>query len=160
MTYANKKMAEKITCTFHGDVHLQQNPTTYMEALNVYKQLPALLKDKPQNEVPIKVWIYPLHLLNATAGRVERKISTSVAFAIEDIMERLGEAERTYKDLSGNMMVNSFRDIKERLRSFRSSFNISKAMLMDANHKRLFPRTFFCTPFSLIYYNFCQSIVL
>ncbi|KAL0199436.1 hypothetical protein M9458_007976, partial [Cirrhinus mrigala] len=132
MTYAEKKMAEKVTCTFHGDVHLQQNPTTYMEALNVYKQLPALLKDNPQNEVPIKVWLYPLHLLNATAARVEREISPSVAFAIEDIMERLGEAEATYKDLSGHTLVNSFRDVKERLQSFRSSFNIYKAMLLEA----------------------------
>ncbi|RXN07736.1 neoverrucotoxin subunit alpha-like protein [Labeo rohita] len=132
MTDAEKKMAEKITCTFHGDVHLRQNPTTYTEALNVYKQLPALLKDNPQNEVPIKVWLHPLHLLNATAARVEREISTSVAFAIEDIMEKLGEAERTYKDLSGNTLVNSFRDIKERLCSFRSSFSIYKAMLLEA----------------------------
>ncbi|RXN12983.1 neoverrucotoxin subunit alpha-like protein [Labeo rohita] len=132
MTYAEKKIAEKITCTFHGDFHLQQNPTTYMEALNVYKQLPALLKDNPQNEVPIKVWLYPLHLLNATAARVEREISTSVAFAIEDIMEKLGEAERTYKDLSENTLVKSFSDIKERLHSFHSSFSMYKKMLLKA----------------------------
>ncbi|XP_050957121.1 neoverrucotoxin subunit beta-like [Labeo rohita] len=132
MTYAEKKIAEKITCTFHGDFHLQQNPTTYMEALNVYKQLPALLKDNPQNEVPIKVWLYPLHLLNATAARVEREISPSVAFAIKDIMEKLGEAETTYNDLSGNMLVNSFKDIKERLQSFHSSFSIYKKMLLEA----------------------------
>ncbi|XP_073697352.1 verrucotoxin subunit beta-like [Garra rufa] len=133
MTYTEKKMAEKITCTFHGDVRLQQNPTTFMEALNVYKQLPALLKDNPQsNEVPIKVWLHPLHLLNATAARVEREISTSVAFAVKDIMERLGEAERTYKDLSENTLVNSFSDIQERLRFFISSFRIYKAMLLKA----------------------------
>ncbi|KAL1279266.1 hypothetical protein QQF64_025939 [Cirrhinus molitorella] len=88
MTNAEKKMVENITCTFHGDVHLQQNLTTYMEALDVYKQLPDLLKDNPQNEVPIKVWLYPLHLLNATAARVEREISTNVTVATEDIMER------------------------------------------------------------------------
>ncbi|XP_073691413.1 cytolytic toxin-alpha-like isoform X2 [Garra rufa] len=132
MTDAEKKMAEKISCTFHGDVRLQQNPSTYTEALNVYKRLPALLKDNPQDEVPIKVWLHPLHLLNATAARVEREISTSVAFAVEDIMERLAEAERTHKDLSGNKLVNSFRSVDERLCSFHSSFRIYKAMLLKA----------------------------
>ncbi|XP_016106960.1 neoverrucotoxin subunit beta-like isoform X2 [Sinocyclocheilus grahami] len=132
MTTAEKKMTEEITCTFHGDIRLQQNPTTYMEALNLYKQLPALLKDNPQNEVPIKVWLYPLHLLNATAARVEREISASVAFTVEDMMERLGEAERTFNDLSRNTLVNSFSDIKERLRSFQDSFSIYKAMLLKA----------------------------
>ncbi|KAK2917107.1 hypothetical protein Q8A67_001481 [Cirrhinus molitorella] len=70
MTNAEKKMVENITCTFHGDVRLQQNPTTYMEALNVYKQLPALLKDNPQNEVPIKVWLIYKAMLLEAVGRV------------------------------------------------------------------------------------------
>ncbi|KAL1276809.1 hypothetical protein QQF64_036432 [Cirrhinus molitorella] len=103
-----------------------------MEALTLYKRLPALLKDNPHNEVPIKVWLYPLHLLNATAAQVEREISTGVALAIEDVMERLGEAERTHRDLSGNSLVDSFGDIKERLSTFRSSFSVYKAMLLEA----------------------------
>ncbi len=131
MTSDETQMAEKITCTFYGDVRLQQNPTTYMKALDLFKQLPALLKD-PQNEVPIKVWLYPLHLLNATAARVEREISIRVAFEAESVIEELGEAERTYNDLLGNALVNSFRDIKERLRSFQKSFRIYKAMFLEA----------------------------
>ncbi|XP_051745224.1 neoverrucotoxin subunit beta-like [Ctenopharyngodon idella] len=131
MTSAEKKMAEKITCTFHGDVRLEQNPTTYMEALSLYKQLPTLLKN-PQNEVPVKVWLYPLHLLNSKAAQVEREISKSVALKTEAIIEELGEAERTYNELSRNTLVNSFKDIKERLRSFQNSFSIYKAMLLKA----------------------------
>ncbi|KTG01158.1 hypothetical protein cypCar_00035112 [Cyprinus carpio] len=131
MTAAEKKMAEKITCTFHSDVHLHQNPTTYMEALDLYKQLPALLKN-PQNEVPIKVWLYPLHLLNAKTAWVQREISASVAFETECIIEELGKAERTYNDLSGNALVNSFSDIKERLQLFQKSFSIYKTMFLEA----------------------------
>uniref|UniRef100_A0A8C1NAL4 Uncharacterized protein n=1 Tax=Cyprinus carpio TaxID=7962 RepID=A0A8C1NAL4_CYPCA len=131
MTEDDNKMAEKITCTFHGDVRLQQNPTTYMEALQTYKQLPTLLKD-PQNAVPIKVWLYPLHLLNATAARVEREISESVATNIEALIEELRKAERTFNDLSRHTLANSFSDIKERLRSFQDSFSIYKKMLLKA----------------------------
>uniref|UniRef100_A0A8C1UHK5 Uncharacterized protein n=1 Tax=Cyprinus carpio TaxID=7962 RepID=A0A8C1UHK5_CYPCA len=131
MTAAEKKMAEKITCTFHSDVHLHQNPTTYMEALDLYKQLPALLKN-PQNEVPIKVWLYPLHLLNAKTAWVQREISASVAFETECIIEELGKAERTYNDLSGTALVNSFSDIKERLQLFQKSFSIYKTMFLEA----------------------------
>ncbi|XP_048067071.1 stonustoxin subunit alpha-like [Megalobrama amblycephala] len=130
ITDAEKKMAEKITCTFHGDVHLKQNPTSYMEALSLYKTLPTLIKENPHNEVPIKVWLYPLHLFNTTAAQVEREISTSVAHETEAIIEELGEAERTYNELSGNTLVNSFKDIKERLRSFQDSFRIYKSMLL------------------------------
>ncbi|XP_052445548.1 neoverrucotoxin subunit alpha isoform X1 [Carassius gibelio] len=131
MTAAEKKMAEKITCTIHSDVRLHQNPTTYMEALDLYKELPALLRN-PQKEVPIKVWLYPLHLLNAKAAWVQGEISASVAFETECIIEELGKAERTYNDLSGNALVNSFSDIKDRLQLFQKSFSIYKTMLLEA----------------------------
>ncbi|XP_067237067.1 neoverrucotoxin subunit alpha-like [Chanodichthys erythropterus] len=131
MTDAEKKMAEKIACTFHGDVRLEQKPTTYMEALSLYKMLPTLLKN-PQNQVPVKVWLYPLHLLNSKAAQVEREISTSVALETEAIIEELGEAERTYNELSRNTLVNSFKDIKARLRSFQNSFSTYKSMLLKA----------------------------
>ncbi|XP_067218625.1 neoverrucotoxin subunit alpha-like [Chanodichthys erythropterus] len=137
MSDAEKKMAEKITCTFHGDVRLEQNPTTYMEALSLYKKLPTLLRENTQNAVPIKVWLYPLHLLNATAAQVEREISTSVAFETEAIIEGLGDAERMSNDLSENTLVNSFKDIKERLHSFQSSFSIYKSMLLKAVNRVL-----------------------
>uniref|UniRef100_A0A673FRA8 Uncharacterized protein n=1 Tax=Sinocyclocheilus rhinocerous TaxID=307959 RepID=A0A673FRA8_9TELE len=132
MTDAEKEMVEKITCTFHGNVCPEQNPTTYMEALNLYKQLPTLLKESPQNAVPIKVWLYPLHLLKTTAAQLEKEINTSLVSNTQDIMDGLEEAERTYNDLSRNTLVNVFSDIKERLCLFQESFNIYKTVLQKA----------------------------
>ncbi|KAA0708911.1 Neoverrucotoxin subunit beta [Triplophysa tibetana] len=132
MTYAEKIMAEKISCTFHGDFRIERNPTTYMEALNLYKRLPVLLKDNPQNAVPIKVWLHPLHSLNSTAARLEREISKSLAFTTENIIERLEEAERTCNDLLGHSLVNSFKDINERLSLFHESLSVYKARLLNA----------------------------
>jgi len=119
MTDGEKKTAEIITCTFHGDFHLEQNPTTYMEALKLYKQLPNLLKENPKDAVPIKVWLYPLHLLDKKAAQLEREISTCLVSNTADIMEELVEVERTYNDLSRRRKVNVFSDIQERLHSFQ-----------------------------------------
>ncbi|KTF72113.1 hypothetical protein cypCar_00043727, partial [Cyprinus carpio] len=128
----DKKKAENITCTFHSDVHLEQNPTTYIEALEVYKKLPSLLRENPQNAVPIKVWLYPLSLLNSKAARLVREISTQLISNTEDIIEELGEVERRCKDLSRRPMVIFFSDIKERLDSFQGSFRIYKMVLQKA----------------------------
>ncbi|XP_067303622.1 cytolytic toxin-alpha-like [Pseudorasbora parva] len=132
MTDGDKKMAESIGCTFHGDLRLDQNPTTFVEALDVYKKLPDHLKQNPENAVPIKVWLYPLSLLDSKAAQMEREITTRLVTNIEDIMEGLGEVERTYNDLSRKTLVNVFSDIKERLQSFQSSFSIYKNVLMKA----------------------------
>ncbi|XP_057183269.1 cytolytic toxin-alpha-like [Triplophysa rosa] len=127
-----KKIAENISCTFHGDFHLEQNPTTYMEALQVYKQLPNLLKDNPQNVIPVKVWLYPLHLLDTQAARLVRDVSTSLVSKTEAVMEVLEELERRCNDLFTSTMVNVFSDIKERLSSFQSSFSTYKLVFQKA----------------------------
>ncbi|KAK9956058.1 hypothetical protein ABG768_013814 [Culter alburnus] len=132
MSESDKKMVESITCTFHGDVHLKKNPTTYMEAIEAYKKLPVLLREDPQNAVPIKVWLYPLSLLDTKAAQLKRTISTSLVSNAEDVIEELGEAERTCNDLFRNTLVNVFRDIKERLCSFQVSFSIYKTVILKA----------------------------
>ncbi|XDV39474.1 hypothetical protein PO909_008718, partial [Leuciscus waleckii] len=130
MTDTQKKVAENIACTFYGDVRLEQNPTTFMEALEMYKKLPTILKENPQNAVPIKVWLYPLSLLDSKAAKLEREISTSLVSNTEDIIEGLGEVHRTCNDLSRNTLVNVFKDIKERLRLFQGSLSTYETLLL------------------------------
>ncbi|XP_058625865.1 stonustoxin subunit alpha-like isoform X3 [Onychostoma macrolepis] len=132
MTDEDNKKAENITCTFHGDFHLEQNPTTYLEALEVYKNLPKQLKANPQNAVPIKVWLYPLSLLDTNAARLVREISTRLISNTEDMMEDLAEVERTCNDLSSRTEENVFSDIKARLHSFQDSFINYKMVLQKA----------------------------
>ncbi|RXN37318.1 stonustoxin subunit alpha-like protein [Labeo rohita] len=132
MTDEDNKKAENISCTFHGDVHLEQNPTTYMEALELYTKLPSLLKENPQNAVPIKVWLYPLCQLDTKAAQLEREISTHLISNTAEMMEGLWEVERTCNDLCGRTEVDVFSDIKKRLRSFQDSFSIYKIVLQKA----------------------------
>ncbi|XP_056090351.1 neoverrucotoxin subunit beta-like [Rhinichthys klamathensis goyatoka] len=137
MTDAQKNMAESIACTFYGDVRLEQNPTTFLEALEVYKKLPSILKEKPDNAVPIKVWLYPLFLLDKKASQLMREITTHLVSNTQDIIEGLGEVQRTCNDLSRQTLVNVFNDIKERLHSFQGSLNIYKMVLLKAVAKVL-----------------------
>ncbi|XDV36624.1 hypothetical protein PO909_006370, partial [Leuciscus waleckii] len=132
MTDGQKKVAENIACTFYGDVRLEQNPTTYIEALEVYKKLPTILKENPQSAVPIKVWLYPLSKLDTKAAQLEREIGTSLVSNTEDIIEGLGEVQRTCNDLARKTLVNVFKDIKERLRLFHGCLSTYKAVLLKA----------------------------
>ncbi|KAK9976805.1 hypothetical protein ABG768_022006, partial [Culter alburnus] len=132
MTDGDKKMAESISCKFYGDVRLDQNPTTYREALEVYKTLPTILKENPQNAVPIKVWLYPLSLLDTKAAQLVREITTHLVSNTEDIIEGLLEVERTCNDLSKNPLVNVFRDVNERLSLFQGSLKNYKMVFLKA----------------------------
>ncbi|XP_068076607.1 cytolytic toxin-alpha isoform X2 [Danio rerio] len=132
MTDSDKDKAEKISCTFHGDFHLAQNPTSYMEALDTYQKLPTLLKENSQNAVPIKVWLYPLCLLNNNVAKLEREIPSSLISNTVEIIENLNEFYRVSSDLSKNTLTNDFSDIQERLSLFQESVGIYKMVFQKA----------------------------
>ncbi|XP_036417429.1 verrucotoxin subunit beta-like [Colossoma macropomum] len=119
---SEKKMAESISVTFHGDYKLEENPTTYSEALKVYNKLPNLLREE-KDDVPVRVWLYPLKLLNDKAASLVREISEYVVSKIENLLEELEKIERRCNDLVRNRSVDDFPDLKVRLQMFQGLFS-------------------------------------
>ncbi|CAK6977643.1 stonustoxin subunit beta-like [Scomber scombrus] len=60
MTKEEKALTEKFSCKFYGDLILERNPATFVEAVKTYVELPKLLGEKKENAVPLKVWLMPL----------------------------------------------------------------------------------------------------
>ncbi|KAJ8362887.1 hypothetical protein SKAU_G00117180 [Synaphobranchus kaupii] len=82
LTDKEKKMMEKFCCTFYGDYTLEQNPTSYEEAVLLYKQLPKLLGEDKRKAVPVRVWLYPLKNLNPIAAQLSRPASRAAVSAV------------------------------------------------------------------------------
>ncbi|KAF4075337.1 hypothetical protein AMELA_G00233270 [Ameiurus melas] len=120
MNDEEKQLAENISVTFYGDFELEQNPTTYKESLEVYKKLPMQMKQQQNKGVPLKVWLYPLTLLDSKAANLVKEISTELVDKTEHLLEELGEEERRCNDLIKNQMTNDFPDLKDRLLKFQA----------------------------------------
>ncbi|XP_036420761.1 verrucotoxin subunit beta-like [Colossoma macropomum] len=132
MNENEKKLADNISCTFYGDYELEENPTTYMEALQLYKKLPSLLRQRENDAVPVRVWLHPLARLDSKAAKLEREIGATLITKVEGLLEELGDAERRCNDLVQNTAVNDFQDVGERLHIFQESFGIYKVLLQKA----------------------------
>ena len=65
-----KKTAEKMRCKMYGDFRTEESPTTYEEAVRVYKQLPSLIGDKGQNAVAVQVYLRPLSEIDTKGQRI------------------------------------------------------------------------------------------
>ncbi|KAF4075282.1 hypothetical protein AMELA_G00232670, partial [Ameiurus melas] len=120
MNDEEKQLAENISVTFYGDFELEQNPTTYKESLEVYKKLPMQMKQQQNKGVPLKVWLYPLTLLDSKAANLVKEISTELVDKTEHLLEELGEEERRCNDLIKNQMTNDFPDLKDRFLKFQT----------------------------------------
>ncbi|XP_053471963.1 cytolytic toxin-alpha-like [Ictalurus furcatus] len=128
MTQDEKKLAENMNVTFYGDYELEENPTTFTEALRACKRLPSLLKERNSKGVPVTVWLYPLTLLDNRAAKLVREISSSLVSKTETQLEELSEVERRCNDLLKNPVTFNFPDLKGRLLQFQdlhSSYKIA-----------------------------------
>ncbi|KAL7845523.1 hypothetical protein AOLI_G00237150 [Acnodon oligacanthus] len=132
MNEDEKKMADNISCTFYGDYELHENPTTYMEALQLYKKLPTLLRQRENDAVPVRVWLHPLARLDSKAAKLEREIGATFVAKVESLLEELEDAERRCNDLVQNTTVSDFPDVTERLKTFQESFGIYKVLLQKS----------------------------
>ncbi|XP_076839553.1 verrucotoxin subunit beta-like [Brachyhypopomus gauderio] len=138
MNDKEKKLADEISCTFHGDYEIEENPTIFKDALQLYKKLPSLLKGRDNHAVPVKVWLYPLAQLDAKAARLEREISVLLISKIEDLLEELEHGERTCKDLVKSTTARDFQDVMQRLKLFQGFLSDYKMLFLKAV-RRLLP---------------------
>ncbi|XP_060717025.1 cytolytic toxin-alpha-like isoform X2 [Tachysurus vachellii] len=131
MTEDEKKMAENISIKFYGDIKLEENPTTYNEAVNVYKKVPDLMKQQGKG-VPLTVWLYPLNLLDDKAAKLVREISLNQVCKTESLLEELGEMERICNDLIKRQITDDFPDLKDRLLKFQALHRKYTSLLKKA----------------------------
>ncbi|XP_062866926.1 stonustoxin subunit beta-like [Trichomycterus rosablanca] len=137
MTEQEKQTATSINCTFYGDYQTDTNPTTYMEALQLYTKLPSILKQRENDAVPMRVWLYPLARLDSRAARLEREIGETLISKSEGLLEKIGEADIICNDLIENATANDFPDVKQRVKKFQESLWQYKGMFLKALSKLL-----------------------
>ena len=119
-----KKKTEKMHCKMYGDFRTEESPTTYEEAVRVYKQLPSLIGDRGQNAVAVQVYLRPLSEIDGKGQRMVREISANCISKTCEIQEHIQCIESKCCDLMREDVCSSFPRIKKQLSSFKR--NISR----------------------------------
>ena len=130
-----KKKTEKMHCKMYGDFRTEESPTTYEEAVRVYKQLPSLIGDKGQNAVAVQVYLRPLSEIDSKGQRMVREISTNYVSKTCEIQEQIQSIEAKCSDLMREDVCSSFPRVKKQLSRFKS--NISRYKIFF--QKKLLP---------------------
>ena len=135
ITEDQKKKTEKMHCKMYGDFRTEESPTTYEEAVRVYKQLPSLIGDKGQNAVAVQVYLRPLSEIDSKGQRMVREISANYISKTCDILEHIQYIESKCSDLMREDVCSSFPRVKKQLSSFKSSISRYKIFFQ----KKLLP---------------------
>ncbi|XP_063049364.1 uncharacterized protein LOC134443531 [Engraulis encrasicolus] len=131
MDEKEKLAVEKFSCTFHGDFQLPSNPSTFSEAVNVYRQLPTLLGDNGEHAIPVKVWLYPLVKLDSKAAKLHREINNSLITHSSEVIEHLNKTEMRCNDLVEDTAASTFSAMEKNLRTFMQNCRHYKLEFMQ-----------------------------
>ena len=135
ITEDQKKKTEKMHCKMYGDFRTEGSPTTYEEAVRVYKQLPSLIGEKGENAVAVQVYLRPLSEIDTKGQRMVREINANFISKTCDIQEHIQCMGSRCSDLMREDVCSSFPRVKKQLSSFKS--NISRYKIFF--QKKLLP---------------------
>ena len=108
MEEEDKADTQKLQCKFYGDVIIPSPPSTFDEAVKVYKDLPRLLENK---SVPKIAHLHPLSDLDGKPLQIVCWITSNLIAKVEEIMESLHKMEMRTNDLMKHDICSKFVDI-------------------------------------------------
>ncbi|XP_068758332.1 uncharacterized protein [Montipora capricornis] len=126
ITEEQKKETNAMRCKMYGDFRTEESPTTYEEAVKVYKRLPSLIGDKGQHAVAVQVYLCPLSEIDSKGQQMVREISANYISKTCEIQEHIQWIEAQCSDLMREDVCLSFPRVKRQLSSFKN--NISRYM--------------------------------
>ncbi|XP_019711514.1 stonustoxin subunit alpha-like [Hippocampus comes] len=131
-----KNLTNKFTCTFFGDLILEKNPATFVQAVETYCELPTLLADM-NNNAPLAVWLYPLSLLHDKAATLIQDLSVALSRKIQQAMEDENEVKMRCNDSLYSSVAQDFPIIRKNIASFQKLCSFYKASLQLALSSKL-----------------------
>ncbi|XP_061703752.1 neoverrucotoxin subunit alpha-like isoform X2 [Syngnathoides biaculeatus] len=124
-------LTNKFSCTFFGDLILEKNPATFVQAVETYCELPTLLGTK-DNNAPLLVWLYPLQALYNKAAVLVKDLSVSLSRTIQDAMEEQNQVKMRCNDSLFSSAAQYFPVIRKNMSSFQKLCSFYQASLKRA----------------------------
>ena len=120
--FKDKEDTDKFECKFYGDLQLPCNPSNFQEAVNVYRELPKLIKgEKGDNDktIPKIIYLHPLSDLDGGHLRIVRAISDDLVSQVEEIMQSFSTMTMRANDLLCNDICSNFVELESQIQSFQ-----------------------------------------
>ncbi|XP_031136813.2 verrucotoxin subunit beta-like [Sander lucioperca] len=115
----DREKVDKFSCRFFGDFSIQKSPTSFQDAVEVYRSLPKLLGANGENAVPMKVWLFPLTSLDSSAAKLVRQISIRLVQESQSVLEDFSELEMRCNDTLRTTTAQQFPQISKKIKSFK-----------------------------------------
>ena len=136
----DKTETDKFRCKFYGDFILSSNPSSFDEAIKLYKDLPQRYTDDDTRSVPKLIYLTPLSkLCKEKSQQIISAISFDVTSQVEKIMEQFHDTEMSITDLLNHEVCTKFVDVKSQLKKLKDLLTRYK-MSFTKNLAQILPK--------------------
>ena len=116
-----RRKVRDLDIQFYGDLVLRHNPTTFEEAVEVYRLLPNYVVGENATSVPMRVHLAPVSSLDPfVVFGVIQDISKSMINDVVNILQELEDAEEEAKYLSQSTAASHFRFVGTKVGRFQN----------------------------------------
>ena len=120
--FGDKEDTSKFECKFYGDLQLPSNPSNFQEAVDVYRELPKLIKgENGDNDktIPKIIYLHPLSELDGGPLHIVRAISDDLVSQVEEVMQSFSTMTMRANDLLSNEICSSFVELESQIQTFQ-----------------------------------------
>ena len=119
-----REHAKGLHVKFHGDFVLTNNPTTFEEAVKIYKELPNLMKGQNAQSVPMTIYLYPLNKIGESKSfRIVRDICKSLVDDVAEVIQDLDSSLEDAQDMAQSTVAEHFSVFRQRVVRFADAVN-------------------------------------
>ncbi|CAG2256745.1 unnamed protein product [Mytilus edulis] len=94
------KLLDNVKFTYHGDVPLDLEPSSFEEAIKAFKTLPSKVGQKAENCVPMHIWLCPLDKLTSKKVTLNAPLHVTLINQIQDNLEKIQVLKMKCNDLT------------------------------------------------------------
>lgn len=132
-----KAVTDKFTCKFYGDFILDNNPSTFEDAVRTYQQIPKLLRENGFKGVPLKVWLMPLKNLDSEAAELKHMVSVGLVRKAQETLEDCRQMEMRCNDCLDDIAVSGLPPIRQKMSTFQKLCKGYKETIQDHMAKKI-----------------------
>jgi len=122
LKFGDKEETDKFECKFYGDLQLPSNPSTFEEAVKVYRELPKLINEEyggNDKTIPKIIYLCPLSELDGGHLRIVRAISDDLVSQVEEIMQSFSIMTIRANDLISHEICSNFVELESQIQKFQ-----------------------------------------
>lgn len=128
ITGTDKSDLNALSVTYNGDFHFDKSPITFSEGLEVVRKLPTLVT---KGSKPMKVYLFPLHLLDSRASKLPREISDHMVSKAGKYYDALSTVINKANRMMDNQILQNLSNRKGLLQRFVTAAKKQRSKLIQ-----------------------------